>query len=116
MLAVFWGVMIFFLILCVILTLLVLIQKGRGGGLAGAFGGGGGNTAFGTKTGDVLTWATSIIFGLFVVLAVVLNLIANKIGNAPNPAAASAIKVPVGPSDSNPMGAGAPAPTTQPGR
>src|ERR1041385_5835057 len=69
---------ILFLIVCVFLILLVLIQKGRGGGLAGAFGGGGGNTAFGSKTGDVLTWATSIVFGVFLVLAIVLNIVANS--------------------------------------
>src|SRR5205814_8986320 len=57
--------------------LLILIQKGRGGGLASAFGGSGGNTAFGSKTGDVLPWATSIVFGVFLVLAVALNLFAN---------------------------------------
>ena len=50
------------LIVSLFLILLVLIQKGRGGGLSSAFGGGGGNTAFGSKTGDVLTWATSIVF------------------------------------------------------
>ncbi len=60
------------------MILLVLIQKGRGGGLSGAFGGGGGNTAFGAKTGDVLTWATSIVFALFVILAVILNLVADQ--------------------------------------
>jgi preprotein translocase subunit SecG len=63
-----------FVIVSVLLILLILIQKGRGGGLASAFGGGGGNTAFGSKTGDVLTWATSIIFGVFLLLAVILNL------------------------------------------
>ena len=47
------------LIISVFLILLVLIQKGRGGGLASAFGGGGGNTAFGSKTGDVLTLDTA---------------------------------------------------------
>ncbi len=57
---------------CVFLILLILIQKGRGGGLSGAFGGAGGNTAFGSKTGDVLTWVTSIAFGLFVLLAMAL--------------------------------------------
>src|SRR5438128_889884 len=63
-----------FIIVSIFLILIVLIQKGRGGGLASAFGGGGGNTAFGSKTGDVLTWATSIIFGVFLLLAVILNL------------------------------------------
>src|SRR5438067_9583437 len=67
-----------FVFVSIILILLVLIQKGRGGGLAGAFGGGGGNTAFGAKTGDVLTWATSIIFGVFLLLAVVLNLMTSS--------------------------------------
>src|SRR5213596_3103949 len=66
-----------FLLVCLILILLILIQKGRGGGLASAFGGGGGNTAFGSKTGDVLTWATSIVFGVFLLLAIVLNIMAN---------------------------------------
>ena len=63
-----------FTLVAVILILIVLVQKGRGGGLAGAFGGGGGgNTAFGAKTGDVLTWATSVIFGVFLLLAIALN-------------------------------------------
>ncbi len=71
-----------FLVLSAFLVLLVLIQKGRGGGLASAFGGVGGNTAFGAKTGDVLTWATSVVFGVFVVLAIFLNLIANNLHEA----------------------------------
>src|SRR5580704_5859192 len=70
--------MTLFVIVCVLMVLLVLIQKGRGGGLSSAFGGGGGNTAFGTKTGDILTWATSIVFGVFLILAVTLNLMANQ--------------------------------------
>ena len=60
---------------CLFLILLILIQKGRGGGLASAFGGGGGNTAFGSKTGDVLTWATSIVFGVFLLLSVALSML-----------------------------------------
>jgi preprotein translocase subunit SecG len=73
----FYLTMILFLTVCLFLILLVLIQKGRGGGLASAFGGAGGNTAFGSKTGDVLTWATSIVFGIFLVLGVTLNLLAD---------------------------------------
>ena len=75
---IFYVLMSIFIFVCLFMILLVLIQKGRGGGLASAFGGGGSNTAFGSKTGDVLTWATSIVFGVFVVLAVVLNLMANR--------------------------------------
>src|SRR2546421_6127557 len=72
-----------FIIVSIFLILIVLIQKGRGGGLSSAFGGGGGSTAFGTKTGDVLTWATSIIFGIFIVLAVALNLVVmNQFGSS----------------------------------
>ncbi len=68
------------MIICIFLVLLILIQKGRGGGLSGAFGGGGGgNTAFGSKTGDVLTWATSVVFGIFLVLAIVTNVTADKL-------------------------------------
>jgi preprotein translocase subunit SecG len=69
--------MLLFVFVCLVMILLVLIQKGRGGGLSTAFGGGGGNTAFGAKTGDVLTWATSIIFGVFLLLAISLNLLMN---------------------------------------
>jgi preprotein translocase subunit SecG len=67
-----------FMLVCLILILLILIQKGRGGGLASAFGGGGGSTAFGSKTGDVLTWATSIVFGVFLLLAVILSILADR--------------------------------------
>src|SRR3954469_2178129 len=67
-----------FILVSALLILLILIQKGRGGGLASAFGGGGGNTAFGSKTGDVLTWATSIVFGIFLLLAIALNVLANN--------------------------------------
>src|SRR5687767_1252586 len=73
----FYSLIVLFIFICLLLILLVLIQKGRGGGLASAFGGMGGNTAFGSKTGDVLTWTTSIVFGIFLLLAVGLNLMAN---------------------------------------
>ena len=71
-----------FTIVSVFMILLILIQKGRGGGLASAFGGAGGNTAFGAKTGDVLTWATSVVFGIFLLLAIVMNLVANSVNAA----------------------------------
>jgi preprotein translocase subunit SecG len=114
----FYLFLVLFIIVCLFLILLILIQKGRGGGLTSAFGGAGGNTAFGSKTGDVLTWATSIVFGIFLVLAIVMNLIGNsldkryheQLGQAPQvntPAPAPA--VPALPSSVTP-----PTPTTQP--
>src|SRR5213083_3815554 len=92
---------VLFIIVSIFLILLILIQKGRGGGLASAFGGGGGSTAFGSKTGDVLTWATSIVFGIFLLLAVALNLFAeaqNRAEKEPKETKEAApIEVPVNP-------------------
>lgn len=66
-----------FLIISIVMILLVLIQRPQGGGLSGAFGasggGGAGQTAFGTKTGDVLTYATIGIFLCFLTFAIILN-------------------------------------------
>jgi preprotein translocase subunit SecG len=75
---VFFSLLTMFIVVSLFMILLVLVQKGRGGGLASAFGGGGANTAFGSKTGDVLTWLTSIVFGVFVLLAIILNIMANN--------------------------------------
>ncbi len=97
-----YSMAVLLMIVCVFLILLILIQKGRGGGLASAFGGAGGNTAFGSKTGDVLTWATSIVFGIFLVLAVVTNLTANSVNTqraavpGATPATAPATNEPLG--------------------
>src|SRR6266513_451088 len=74
-----YTTMVLFISVCLFFILRVLIQKGRGGGLSSAFGGGGGNTAFGSKTGDVLTWATSIVFGIFLILSIATNLVADNI-------------------------------------
>src|SRR3954464_12546381 len=96
---------VLFIIVAIFLMLLVLIQKGRGGGLASAFGGGaGGHTAFGSKTGDVLTWATAIIFGVFLVLAVVANLVFNHA----SPSTATATPILVAPNSSSSSSPGTP--------
>jgi preprotein translocase subunit SecG len=104
-----------FVLVCVILILLILIQKGRGGGLASAFGGAGGQTAFGSKTGDVLTWATSVVFAVFVVLAVVLNLISNHIDATRNKAAAAIPVMANQPAPAAPSSSLPEAPTGEPG-
>ncbi|MEL6740232.1 MAG: preprotein translocase subunit SecG [Planctomycetota bacterium] len=66
-----------FMLVCVAMILIILIQRPQGGGLSGAFGAGGGDgagqTAFGTKTGDVLTITTIGVFILYLIIAVGLN-------------------------------------------
>lgn len=71
-----------FLLISIVMILIVLIQRPQGGGLGGAFGAGGsgggggaGQTAFGTKTGDVLTGGTIAIFVLFITFAIILNFV-----------------------------------------
>ena len=105
-----------FIIVCAFMILLVLIQKGRGGGLASAFGGAGGNTAFGSKTGDVLTWATSVVFGIFLILAITLNLLANTYHNKRTGVTTTLITNPQGTptGDTAPLLPPTTAPTTQP--
>ncbi len=60
---------VLFVIVCLLLIGVILLQKGRGGGLGAALGGGAGSSAFGTKTGDVMTWVTIVLVGLFLLLA-----------------------------------------------
>lgn len=63
----------FFAVVAVLLMIVILLQRGKGVGLAGAFGGAGGGTAFGAKTGDVLTWVTIVGAVLMLTFSVVLN-------------------------------------------
>ncbi len=63
---------VLFVLISVVLILVILIQKGRGGGLSGALGGGMASGLLGSKTGDFLTWATIVVVGVFLLLAVVL--------------------------------------------
>jgi len=59
----------------VLLIGVILLQRGKGVGLSGAFGGTGGHTAFGAKTGDVLTWATIGIASGLLIFTIVLNFV-----------------------------------------
>jgi preprotein translocase subunit SecG len=83
---------ILFVLVCVLLIGVILLQKGRGGGLSGAFGGTGGHTAFGTRTGDMFTWVTVVLVGLFVIFASLAVLVFRPAGAMaqPRPGAAGA--------------------------
>jgi preprotein translocase subunit SecG len=92
---VYYLTMSLLVFVAVLLILAILIQKGRGGGISSAFGGGGGSSAFGAKTGDVLTWATAIIFGVFLILGVTLDLIVQH--EFPSTSQTSSAREPAGP-------------------
>jgi preprotein translocase subunit SecG len=64
---------ILFVLAALVVTLVVLIQDDKGEGIGGLFGGGSG-TAFGSRSGNVLTRFTGIVAAVFLVTAVILGL------------------------------------------
>ena len=95
-----WTVGLFvvgFMAISVILILTVLIQRPQGGGLSGAFGSsaGSGQTAFGAKTGDVLTYATIGMFVIWLLVAVGLVFATRPSALTPRPAPAAGAAVDV---------------------
>lgn len=69
-----------FIALTVGLILVILVQRPQGGGLSGAFGAGSGSTqsAFGAKTGDVLTLVTVAVFTALIIVACGLGLVQRR--------------------------------------
>ncbi len=72
-----WILATLFIVVAAFMILVILIQKPKGGGLSGAFGGGGGGAGgqqamFGAKVGDVLTLVTTVVFVLFLLIAIAL--------------------------------------------
>ena len=62
-----------YVLVCFLLLIVVLLQQGKGGDMASAFGGGGSQTAFGARQGaTVLSKATAVLGGLFMIGALVL--------------------------------------------
>ncbi|HYB96875.1 MAG TPA: preprotein translocase subunit SecG [Vicinamibacterales bacterium] len=63
-----------YVIVCGLLIVTILLQQGKGGDIANAFGGGSSQAVFGARSGaTLLTRATSVLAGLFVVGALVLT-------------------------------------------
>jgi preprotein translocase subunit SecG len=64
---------------CVFLIGVVLLQQGKGQDLASAFGGGGTQTAFGPRgSANVLSRATTILAGVFMITSLTLSLLRPK--------------------------------------
>ena len=66
--------LVFFVIVAVLLVLLVLVQNEEGDGLGGIFGGSSGS-AFGSRSGNVLTRVTTVLGTLFLVVSLGLALL-----------------------------------------
>ncbi|MDR2393591.1 MAG: preprotein translocase subunit SecG [Treponema sp.] len=66
--------LVFFIVVAILLVFLVLVQNEEGDSLGGIFAGGS-SSAFGSRSGNVLTRATSILGALFLVLSFSLALI-----------------------------------------
>jgi preprotein translocase subunit SecG len=66
--------LVFFMIVAVLLILLVLAQNEEGDSLGGIFAGGSGS-AFGSRSGNVLTRATTVLGALFLIISLGLALL-----------------------------------------
>ena len=112
---------------CFFLIGVVLLQQGKGQDLASAFGGGGTQTAFGPRgSATVLSRATTILAGVFMVTSLALSLIRPSrstvldqvpgVATTPTPAAsaAPAATVPAAPAAPAEAPPGAPAPAASP--
>ncbi len=66
--------LVFFIIVALLLVMLVLVQDEEGDSLGGIFAGGS-SSAFGSRSGNILTKATSVLGVLFLVLSLGLALV-----------------------------------------
>jgi preprotein translocase subunit SecG len=99
----FYLIVFFHVIACLFLIAVVLLQQGKGQDLASAFGGGGTQTAFGPRgSATVLSRATTILAGVFMVTSLALSIVRPRSGGvldqvvepaaatSPSPAASAA--------------------------
>ena len=72
----YYSVVLVHVIACLFLIAVVLLQQGKNQDLASAFGGGGTQTAFGPRgSANVLSRATTILAGVFMVTSLVLSML-----------------------------------------
>ena len=79
MLIAYYAILTLHIVACLFLIGVVLLQQGKGQDLASAFGGGGTQTAFGPRgSANVLSRATTILAGLFMVTSLGLSMLRPK--------------------------------------
>jgi preprotein translocase subunit SecG len=120
--AVYYLIIVLHIIACLFLIGVVLLQQGKSQDLASAFGGGGTQTAFGPRgSANLLSRATTILAGVFMVTSLALSVMRPRaasvldqipaVAATPTPAAPAAS--PAAPAAESPA-PGAPAPTASP--
>lgn len=108
----YYAVLTLHIVACLFLIAVVLLQQGKGQDLASAFGGGGTQTAFGPRgSANVLSRATTILAGVFMVTSLGLSMLrpkeASVLDSLP---AASASPSPAASGSPSPAAGGVPAP------
>jgi preprotein translocase subunit SecG len=109
----YYVTIVLHVIACLFLIGVVLLQQGKGQDLASAFGGGGTQTAFGPRgSANVLSRATTILAGLFMVTSLALTVLkpggSSVLDRIPEPAASASPASPSSPAATVP-GASTPA-------
>ena len=87
--------LVFFVVIAVLIVLLVLAQGEDGDSLGGLFGGGS-STAFGSRSGNILTRITTILGALFLVISLGLALMSRSPAGSGVEEAARAISPGIG--------------------
>jgi preprotein translocase subunit SecG len=109
----YYAILALHIVACLFLIAVVLLQQGKGQDLASAFGGGGTQTAFGPRgSANVLSRATTILAGLFMVSSLGLSLVKPRQGSildsvaapvaSPSPAASASPAAPAAATPSAP--------------
>ena len=117
----YYVVLTLHIVACLFLIGVVLLQQGKGQDLASAFGGGGTQTAFGPRgSANVLSRATTILAGLFMITSLGLSLLRPKevsvldslpaVAASPSPASSGS------PAPGAPPATTAPDPSASPGQ
>jgi preprotein translocase subunit SecG len=76
---VFYLFVLLHVLACLFLIAVVLLQQGKGQDLASAFGGGGTQTAFGPRgSANVLSRATTVLAGVFMITSLALSILRPK--------------------------------------
>jgi preprotein translocase subunit SecG len=113
----YYLVVVVYVLVCLFLIGVILLQQGKGGDIANAFGGGGSQAVFGARAGaTLLTRATSVLAGLFVVLSLVLTAWGQRgsgsvVGGIDAPAPVAPATLPAAPGGSAPSAPSQPAAT-----